>query len=285
MVGIKQDIVFGINRIRTEFTDEIGNYRSGVGTGFWLAEGNKRMFVTNKHNVNPEMLFQKQEYKLFSVEIELRHTEPNDENDPQSRNAFCNTEFVRVQNLENSLKISRYADCAILIDPEFNIDGFEPLVLPEKYFLADDTFINKKVHLMDSMSFIGFPGDGEEEWFDTEWNLPVARNATIASLPWKRFIHNSIKTDDVILVSGLSFSGSSGSPVFLHQKGIEPDLNPYASPNPPPLEDNYVPPAIIGIMTGHWRERENIPAMFRHSGLSYFTSSRSILGLINTHPM
>ena len=25
---------------------------------------------------------------------------------------------------------------------------------------------------------------------------------------------------DVILVSGLSFSGSSGSPIFLHQKGV-----------------------------------------------------------------
>jgi hypothetical protein len=76
-----------------------------------------------------------------------------------------------------------------------------------------------------------------------------------------------------MLVSGLSFSGSSGSPVFNHPKGSSPGGNV--------VDRSYVPSKIIGIMSGHfWENPDDPPEMFRHSGLSYLTQSTAILALI-----
>ena len=45
------------------------------------------------------------------------------------------------------------------------------------------TFFEQKVTAIDSASFIGFPGTRESKWWDTEWELPVARTVNIASQP------------------------------------------------------------------------------------------------------
>jgi len=59
--------------------------------------------------------------------------------------------------------------------------------------------------------------------------------------------------------------------VLLHQKGIPPgDI----------VDPMYAPPTILGIMSGHWWDVAKEPEMFRHSGLSYFTRSTSILELV-----
>jgi hypothetical protein len=97
--------------------------------------------------------------------------------------------------------------------------------------------------------------------------------ATLASIPAVEFRNDAVKTTEVMLVSGLSFSGSSGSPVLNQRKGIPPggDIN----------DPSYVPSKIIGIMSGHfWENPDDAPEMFRHSGLSYLTKSTAILALI-----
>lgn len=282
MVGIEQNIVFGINRIKIVFADKVGNYKDGIGTGFWIGVKDQRIFITNKHNVDPTLKFGDTELELFSIHIELRKLYIQED---ESVDELSKTDFFEVKNFENSLKISKNADCAILVAPEFELpEGYEVFILPDRYKLADDNFLRMHVHLMDPVSFIGFPGSkGKDLWYDTEWNLPIARNASIASFTWKSFRNDSIKTEDVILVSGLSFNGSSGSPVFLHQKGIDPSLigrnDPYLSNVP---DFPYVPPSIIGIMSGHFIDIDQTPAMFNHSGLSYFTTSKSIWELIST---
>lgn len=278
MVGIDQNIVFAITRLKTTFKDDIGNTESGIATGFWLSNSDakgKFIFVTNKHNVDPKLIFgEDANLKLHSLYIELRKIE--------GKNICSETDFFFVKNLEDSLFVADTADCAIIIEPEFeNLkDGYEPIKIPSIYELASYSFLEEKVHLMDTVSFIGFAGNKEVGWWDEEWNIPIARNASIASHSWKPFSNKNIKTKDVMLVSGLSFSGSSGSPVFLHQKGTMPSGKDYFCEPP-----HYVPPTIIGIMSGHWWDDEvNTPAMFKkHSGLSYFTTSRSILELINNN--
>jgi hypothetical protein len=125
--------------------------------------------------------------------------------------------------------------------------------------------------MMDLVSFIGFPGSGKSKWWDHAWHSPVARLASLASSPHQPFSNPSIPTADTVLVAGLSFSGSSGSMVILHQKGIPPgDI----------VDPTYAPAMIVGIMSGHWWEAAQEPEMFSHSGLSYFTRSTAILPLL-----
>ncbi|MFX9181044.1 hypothetical protein ABTN76_20040, partial [Acinetobacter baumannii] len=73
------------------------------------------------------------------------------------------------------------------------------------------------------------------------------------------------------LVTGLSFGGSSGSPVFTYEVGFNcPEGIKYSG--------RYVEPKLIGIMSGHWFDK--IPEKFNHKGISYFTKATSILSLI-----
>ena len=127
---------------------------------------------------------------------------------------------------------------------------------------------------MDFVSFIGYPGSNGLGWWDQRWNTPIARMATIASNPAVPFTHDSISTADVTLVSGLSFSGSSGSPVLLHQKGLRTSGLV--------VDPAFTPAMLLGIMSGHWWDVTEKPAMFKHSGLSYFTRATSISLLLDT---
>lgn len=82
----------------------------------------------------------------------------------------------------------------------------------------------------------------------------------------------------VYIVSGLSFQGSSGSPVFLHLSGIKIQSSNGISVTG--ATDTLRVQKIIGIMSGHWREQSDTPSMFKHSGLSYYTRSTAILDLL-----
>jgi len=121
--------------------------------------------------------------------------------------------------------------------------------------------------------FIGYPGLRGQPWWDQAAELPIARVATLASIPAIEFRNEAVKTAEVLLVSGLSFSGSSGSPVFNKRKGIFPGGDVH--------DPSYVPSKIIGIMSGHfWENPDASPDMFRHSGLSYMTKATAITALI-----
>ena len=173
-----------------------------------------------------------------------------------------------------AIRLHETADCALIVAAKglaFN-KGYEPFEFPDSY-LADAAFIEEQARMMDQLSFVGFPGTaGGIPFWDQEWNLPVARQAIISSLPGRSYVHRGIGTGDAMLVSGLSFSGSSGSPVFFHEIGERSGFGTH----------EHVPDRIVGIMSGHWWTDDNVPEVFRqHSGFSYLTSSRSILALID----
>jgi hypothetical protein len=152
-------------------------------------------------------------------------------------------------------------------------DGMEHSCL--KYSdVAGLQWIEENLNAMDMASFIGFPGKAGVPWYDEHWNLAIARTVNIASLPRVGFFNSAIPTSDVMLVSGLSFSGSSGSAMISHQKGIRHGIGRGTG-------DDYVPPKLIGIMSGHWWNEEADSGVFRHSGLSYLTRSTAIIGLLH----
>jgi hypothetical protein len=267
MSGINQSIVLDIARLRSSFNDDIGNSKVISGSGFWMKHKQGRIFVTNKHNVDPRLkLGEDTPYILKKLEIELRMFDGNTPKDA--------TQYFTVNLIHTPPVLSEIADVAVFFDPRFLTPSgsFRPGNVLSSSDLADAAFFANSVALMDTASFIGFAGNSMSRWWDSKWNLGVARTVNIASVPDIPFTHEDVRTSDTILVAGLSFSGSSGSIVVLHEKSIKPGLG---------LQNrNYVPPKVIGIMSGHWWDADQDPGMFRHSGLSYFTRSTSILALV-----
>lgn len=266
MSGINQSVILNVCRLKGLFVDDIGNKKHFHGTGFWIKDEESSVFVTNKHNVDATVIFgDDTEFDLEELEIELRQSQGN--------NPTNVTKFFKVSNL-SKIACSPTADVAIIRDPAFNesLGLYREGGILKIGDLADQSFLENKVQIMDIASFIGFPGTANSQWWDSAWNFGVARSVNIASLPGISFNHKDVRTSDVTLVSGLSFSGSSGSVVILHEKSIKPGAG---LQNPA-----YVPPKILGIMSGHWPEPGTTPEMFSHSGLSYYTRSTSILSLL-----
>jgi hypothetical protein len=270
MSGINKIVSFAVNRLKVTFKDSSGATKMGTGTGFWLElNAERRVFITNKHVVDPTVTFgPSTDFELETVELELRKR--------SDQTYYAETQFFMVKEPKKSLLISEFADCAIIIPPNLHEfpRKFQPSMVLTESDLADQKFFAEKVQIMDFTSFIGFPASTGGGWWDRSWNMPIARFASIASWPEIPFTNDYIKTGNVTLVTGLSFSGSSGSPIILHEKGIRtgPGLD-----NP-----DYVGPKVLGIMSGHWWEAADTPEMFIHSGLSYYTRSTAILDLLYT---
>lgn len=263
MSGIAPYVVFHVNQIYISFTDDIGNFKQICGTGFWVNKNGRHYFVTNAHNIDPRMkLGPSTKLRLDKLKIRLR-TQISGE-------WIADTTLYEV-DLANS-QLSKHPTADVVVIENVRFIDLKPSMTYScfKYDdLASQQFFATSLNPMDIASFIGFPGKTGIAWYDEIWNLAIARTVNIASYPRIGFSNSKIETSDVMLVSGLSFSGSSGSPVISHEKGIK--LGEGLS------GCNYVPPKLIGIMSGHhWSDTD----AFLHSGLSYLTRSTAILEML-----
>jgi hypothetical protein len=262
---LDQFAAFAVTRMRGRLDRPGGRPVDFSASGFWLATTDGHLlFVTNRHNVDPKLKHGAgTSFALAAVELQVR------------RALDGKVAFHPVTNLSSSVWFAPSADCALIADPRFA--GAAMLdrgkIFREANLAEPDVF--PALQITDGASFIGYPGFRGRAWWDQVADLPIARLATIASIPTTEFRNEAIKTTDVMLVSGLSFSGSSGSPVLNHPKGLPPGGD---------VQDgSHVPSKIIGIMSGHfWENPDDPPEMFRHSGLSYLTKSTAILELIAT---
>lgn len=218
MSGINPKIVYGISRIHCTFINELNNNNKPVikGTGFWVLIESRTtpIFVTNRHNIDATIWeSNSRNFKLESIKLELRKRGTNDE-------LLDQTEFFELIDFANGLRIHPSADCALITDAKGKIPTeYKNISYMDVSMLADSRYLTTSAQIMDLVSFIGFP-EKTTKWWDTQANLPIARLGALASDPGRPFTNKAIRTTDVGLVSGLSFSGSSGSPLFLHQKGI-----------------------------------------------------------------
>ena len=266
--GINQNVVFSVCRVFAHFRDDLGNPLDVHGTGFWIKKKNGELvFVTNKHNVDPTLkLGADTKYSLEGLDINLRSID-------SGGRVGSETKFFPVNEINKCLYKSASADVAILDAPKVGDATYKPFAFIGYSDLANQDFFQNKTALMDMASFIGYPGSSSSHWWDEKLDLAIARLVNIASYPSIQFSNHAIATSDVTLVSGLSFSGSSGSVVFLHEKGVKVGNGL--------VNTGYVEPKVLGIMSGHFWEPDATPKMFMHSGLSYFTRSTSILELMN----
>jgi hypothetical protein len=261
MSGINPNILATrVARLLVKFQDDLGNTLDVSGTGFWVKNSSRSFFITNRHNLDATLkLGPDTKYKIVEVAIQLRRCKGDQ--------YFAETLFGQCDAPE--IRLHATADVGAICEPKYKNDtsgfGHDAIRTEE---IATQDFLATGVAPMDFASFIGFPGRSSEPWWDKAWEMAIARTVNIASLPAIRYSNPAVLTGDVMLVSGLSFSGSSGSPVILHSKGIK--LGGALTGG------NYVPAKVIGIMSGHWWNDEPRDGMFFHSGLSYLTRSTAI---------
>jgi hypothetical protein len=280
--NLPSELPWSVAMIRTTFADDLGNRPTGSGTGFWINTADKHLiFATNRHNVDASLAFTDATFakcRLAKTEIQHRHNHPD-------FLAYEPGEFFTAA--DPWWIIDEAADAAVLVDPAFEVGpelGYHTLSVKED-FLADKKWTNENVQMMDECFFIGFPGvkndAGETVLLYNEWTqFPIARQAIIASDPFYR--HKDIKTQGTMLVSGLSFHGSSGSPVIVPFLGVPPgsvSLPSFVEGRTvhTPVVGACREPRIIGIMTGAFFAKQKA---FTHAGLSYFTHSAYILRMI-----
>jgi hypothetical protein len=267
MSGIPKNVVYCVSRIHCTFSDGLGHAREISGTGFWVGNGTTTpVFVTNRHNMDATIWEENpHDLKLVRVCLELRKRGTQSE-------LLDETAFFELVDVASVLRLHPSADCAVLMDAKGVVPAeYRSVTTIDIAMIADGPRLSANAQIMDLVSFVGFPGR-TCAWWDDKANLPIARLGALASDPGRPFSNRAIRTDDVGLVSGLSFSGSSGSPLFLHEKGIRVGQGLSGGA--------YVPPQVIGIMSGHMQDVEPGEELLNHTGLSYFTRSTSILELI-----
>jgi Trypsin-like peptidase domain len=258
-------VIFAITRVRPTFSSTTNAPKSGTATGFFLDCRGWWALVTNRHVVDHSLRSNSDRWTLTRLEVQARRaSESGHEKE---------VEFIELDLERTKIALSPDADVAA-VGMAFKDESALTFGDIDIDNLADEAFLRERARMMDLASLVGFPhSKNEGSWWDEAWNTPISRIASLASPPRRSFSNRSIATNDVGLVSGLSFAGSSGSPLFLHAKGQQNmSLN----------NAGYQEPKIVGIMSGHWWELDDEPGpdMFRHTGLSYYTRATAIRDVI-----
>jgi hypothetical protein len=259
--------LLSVARIESTFEDGLNEPRLGSASGFFVLGKNRHAYlVTNKHNVDPRLKLRSANHRLTRLAVEVRLFEAGI--------AQAKTAVVELPLDERRLVHHATSDVSVYDTNDVPLPaGFAIAVWAQQDTLADGA-MHSHLQAMDLVSFIGFPGGTGAPWLDEMWRTPIARLASIASVPAVPFSHKSIGTSDVTLVNGLSFQGSSGSMVVSHPRDQSV------------VGRNAVSTKIVGIMSGGWRERDlevaNSNAAFGpHSGVSYYTRSTAILEVLH----
>jgi hypothetical protein len=253
-------------RFEPLFVNDIGDIKTVSGTGFALKHGDNFILVTNRHMVDPSFVNATYTHKINKMFLWCRRTDAWTTDSPSEKFE------VGVSQLRIISHPS--ADAALILGVQLLNIGSPPIINPMmEESLADEEFFSQEIGVADPCVFIGYPNP-INPWWDTALGLPIVRLANIASYPHRDFINETIKSTHARLVTGLSFSGSSGSPILNLGSHFRTKQGFISLPG-------AITPKIIGIMAGHWwNDNKEIPEMLRHTGLSYFVSSIAILELL-----
>ena len=270
MTLLNFDTIFqSVIRIKSEFTDDLGNIKVGIGTGFAIHHENQYVIVTNRHMLDYSYLTLDKKFSLSKLIFWCRTLD--------NSNLECAPTEFKVDLSKTNIISHPTTDLSIVIHPHFlNCTNLPDVTPIPSTFIADKIFFEKTLSTLDSCAFIGYPSSKKAEWWDTHLGLPIARLANLASRPGNEFRNEAIQRTHIQLVAGFSFSGSSGSPIYsLGSGGFRTKTGFLQLPN-------GIEPKLIGIMAGHFKDDASPPEMLQHTGLSYFISSDAILELLGT---
>jgi hypothetical protein len=253
-MGIAEEALFAVTRVQCTFADDQDRETVALGTGVWLLTAEKRsVFITSRRNVDPRgWTAFGSHHRTKRVAIQLRERGAAEHYGPAVR-------YFVPKGLARALWVHDRADVAMLAVEDWTGDRgpyAAPLGAQEADLAGAATFATE-LEAADPAMFASFASN----FPDDEWSLPIAHTACIASRPSAPYRHESISTEDVLLVSSGSFAGSSGSPVWVARRN---------------REKRVLPRRLIGMMSGPFDE-ERVPGS---TGLSYLTRSTSILELL-----
>ena len=210
------------------------------GTGFFVKKGDKIVFVTNRHMIEPGYGDKKLKgYKTFEFLIES-YQSFDEKGLPSKLNSGIVhniNDFVVADNPLN--------DVACLADVKIRDFQLTISAYIEYDLLADKSWFENKLSVCDTIAYPGFP-----EWFDVKNNTPIFRMGTIASDPRFDYANNALERNMLgaarVAYEGFSSGGSSGSPVFAIQKGF-PTGAGISAP-----EDFFREVKVVGMNAGHF---------------------------------
>ena len=261
--GLDNRHLYAAYRLDCTFSDGSGRQIDGTGTGFFVRSGDgKQYLVTNRHVV--DIAFNCPQYQGFNLREVFVSGKRLD-----VATALPDVD-QRYQIVQPNLRYSNVPenDIACMIDPRIFVPDGNPTMTVD-FFLGHDLLathgdFERDISVCDFVAFPGYP-----EWHDIQQRRPILRTGTVSSDP--RYDYRDLKGNYIgqcIAYEAFSSGGSSGSPVFTLQKGIQPGEG-ISFPA-------YRPLKLIGINASHLPAKDN-----SHSGISIMYKSSAILDMID----
>ena len=236
-IGLTNEFLYSAKKIIV-IAKKDEKYQLIRGTGFFIKKNNDIIFVTNRHVVDLDYKNEELKgYNIISFQIE---TFKNINSDP------TNFEAISIINFNEFIFSSDESnDVACLFNIKVqSLDQKINTCIPYE-LLADNDFFLKKVCVCDKIAYPGF-----SRYYNKITNAPIFRMGTIASDPRYDYSGDeNIKSLKCVAYEGFSSGGSSGSPVFLLQKGIKLDGGLTCN-----NENFFVETKLLGINAGHYIE-------------------------------
>lgn len=265
--GLDNNFLYSALKLNSRFERKsTGETEQVSGTGFFVLNSDKKLcLVTNRHMLDIGYEKEPRKYAGFNLsDVKIFGFLAN----PSTMQAMPKTRSSGVlMPVNNAIKFSpEYKnDVAVIINPKVQSSddqSFRADYFVGRELIADSTWIDTKLSVCDFVAFPGFP-----PWHDKAEQRPIFRTGTISSDPRSNYSYTGQPEGEKIAYEAFSFGGSSGSPVFATQKGLQPGAGIRF--------DGYREAKLIGINAGHLDHNFG-----QHSGISYFFKSSSILELI-----
>lgn len=250
---LPRDWLLATNKIEIAFSN--GYQQKEVhGSGFWVRDAeNSLVFVTNRHVLDFEYSTPKylgQGYNLHSMRILTFDVE----GDFGSQEVACAT---ILKHCDNRIDLALLRNVQV---PNRELFKVTPVELG---IIATDQFLHMELEWGANVSFTSF-----QPWRDGNTERPILRTGVLSSDPNHAFELMHVRNKEVFLLEAMSFSGSSGSPVFANAMGVKVGTG---------LSSHFRPAKIIGIMSGHLQSYEEYRT---HTGLSYCHKSDVLLKML-----
>lgn len=258
--GFDEAFLYCAKKLEVVYADETAQAldRSISGTLFAvLTPSRAPAFVTNRHMLDEEMFRARDPVKLkhfkrksasVTFQVDTRERWPTKTLKVEVR--IPPTEVLTPPTGE---------DLAVMVNPRLSQNADMHRFLMWNMVSNEDYIAG--LNVCDFVAYSGFPPG-----HDPASARPIMRTGTIASDP--RFGHtfsDGVGGPNVIAYEAFSWGGSSGSPVFSFQRGLD-GSGGFRS-------HDYRPPRLVGVNVGHYKNEDESSIRAQHSGLSYFVKA------------
>jgi hypothetical protein len=132
------------------------------------------------------------------------------------------------------------SDIAVVPFPMSIVPGFEPLIIPERWFVTAQTIEERGIGIGEELVIMGLFG----RHVGKARNLPIVRGGQIASMPMEPLMDDQTGEEyDAYLAEVRSIGGLSGSPVF-----VALTSNRFPGSATVGGQSFY----LLGLVRGHW---------------------------------